>query len=101
MEKGFKMSNTGHHHHSPEFSKKASNRLSKAIGHLGKVKKMVEEEKDCVEVLTQLLAVKAALDSTGKYILKEHMTHCIYDAVKEGDYKGVADLEKLIDSYLK
>lgn len=89
------------HHHSEGFEKKVSNRLSKAVGHLNKVKRMVEDDHmDCTEVLVQLLAVKSAIESTGKFILKEHMSHCIIDAAKEGDEDTIMDLNKLIDSFL-
>ncbi len=89
------------HSHSPNFSKKTSNRLAKAMGHLDKVKRMVEEERDCLEVMTQLLAVRAAIDSTGRYILKEHITHCVADAAREGNLEVIEELKDLIDSYLK
>ncbi len=89
------------HSHSPDFSKKTSNRLAKAIGHMEKVKRMVEEETDCMEVMTQLLAVRAAIDSTGRYILKEHITHCVVDSAQNGDMEAIEDLKKVIDSYLR
>ena len=72
----------GHGHtHSPEHIKRVSNRLARAIGHLESVKKMVEDGRDCSEVLIQLAAVKSAINNTGKVILKDHLEHCIVDAV--------------------
>ena len=46
------------HVHDPEQTKKISNRLARAIGHLESIKKMVEDDRDCSEVLIQLAAVK-------------------------------------------
>ena len=69
------------HGHVHENQKAVINRLSRAIGHLEKVKRMVEEGYDCSEVLVQLAAVRSALDNTGKVILKDHMRHCMVDAV--------------------
>lgn len=69
------------HGHVHENQKAVLNRLSRAIGHLEKVKRMVEEGHDCSEVLIQLAAVRSALDNTGKVILKDHMRHCMVDAV--------------------
>ena len=63
------------HGHVHENQKAVINRLSRAIGHLEKVKRMVEEGHDCSEVLVQLAAVRSALDNTGKVILKDHMRH--------------------------
>ena len=60
---------TGHVHrhvHSAEEKKKVMNRLSRAIGHLEAVKRMVERDEDCSEVLIQLAAVRSAINNTGK-----------------------------------
>ena len=58
-------------------TKAVVNRLARAIGHLESVKSMVENGRDCTEVLIQLAAVRAALSSTAKVILKDHLEHCI------------------------
>ena len=73
------------HTHSHEHTKAVLNRLSRAIGHLESIKKMVENGRDCSEVLIQLSAVKAAINNTGKVILQDHIEHCIVDAVESGD----------------
>lgn len=88
------------HHHSHEHKKAVLNRLSKAIGHLESVKRMVEDDRDCSDVLIQLAAVTAALKNTGKVILKDHMEHCIVDAVKQGDSTAIEDLQNAIDKFL-
>ena len=77
------------HVHVHENQKAVVNRLSRAIGHLEKVKRMVEEGADCSEVLIQLAAVRSALDNTGKVILKDHMRHCMVDAVTAGDEEAI------------
>ena len=60
------------HTHSHEHTKAVINRLSRAIGHLESIKKMVENGRDCSEVLIQLSAVKSAINNTGKIILQDH-----------------------------
>ena len=90
---------TGGHAH--ENQKAVINRLARAIGHLEKVKRMVEEGHDCTEVLVQLAAVRSALDNTGKVILKDHMRHCIVDAVEAGDTDSIDDLCGAIDKFMK
>ena len=89
------------HGHVHENQKAVINRLSRAIGHLEKVKRMVEDGCDCSEVLIQLAAVRAAIDNAGKEILKEHITHCIVDAVEEGDDDAIFDLCEAIDKFMK
>ena len=70
----------GHRHvHSEEEKKAVLNRLSRAIGHLESVKRMVERDEDCSEVLIQLSAVRNAINNTGKVIMKNHISHCIRD----------------------
>ena len=65
------------------------------------VKRMVEEGYGCSEVLVQLAAVRSALDNTGKVILKDHMRHCMVDAVAAGDHNAVDDLCEAIDKFVK
>ena len=89
------------HGHVHENQKAVVNRLSRAIGHLEKVKRMVEEGYDCTEVLIQLAAVRSALDNTGKVILKDHMRHCMTDAVAAGDADAIDDLCSAIDKFMK
>ena len=89
------------HGHIHENQKAVVNRLSRAIGHLNKVKTMVEEGYDCSEVLVQLAAVRSALDNTGKVILKDHMRHCMVDAVDAGDTEAIDGLCQAIDKFMK
>ena len=68
------------HGHVHTQTKAVLNRLSRAIGHLESVKRMVEDGRDCTEVLIQLAAVRSALSSTAKVILKDHLEQCVADA---------------------
>ena len=88
----------GHVH---ENQKAVVNRLARAIGHLEKVKRMVEEGHDCSDVLVQLAAVRSAIDNTGKVILQDHMRHCMVDAVAAGDEDAIEDLCRAIERYMK
>ena len=95
-------SHGGHgHHHSHAQTKAVLNRLSRAIGHLESIKRMVEDGRDCSEVLIQLSAVKSAINNTGKIILQDHIEHCIVDAVEHGDREAIKELEKAIDRFMK
>ena len=78
--------------HQHEHTKAVLNRLSRAIGHLEAIKRMVEEGRDCSDVLIQLAAVKSAINNTGKVILKDHINHCIVEAVQTGDQETIAKL---------
>ena len=89
------------HTHTHANTKAVLNRLSKAIGHLESIKKMVEDGRDCSEVLIQLSAVKAALNNTGKVILHDHIEHCLVDAIESGDMEAIEELNKAIDRFIK
>ena len=90
----------GHYHHH-ENTKAVLNRLSRAIGHLESIKRMVEDGRDCSEVLIQLSAVKSAINNTGKVILEDHIKHCLVDAIESGDMEAIDELNKAIDRFIK
>ena len=89
------------HSHIHENQRAVVNRLARAIGHLEKVKRMVEAGHDCSEVLMQLAAVRSALDNTSKVILKDHIRHCMQEAVVGGDEDAIEDLCQAIDKFMK
>lgn len=89
------------HGHTHTNTKAVLNRLSRAIGHLESIKRMVEDGRDCSEVLIQLSAVKAAINNTGKVILKDHIEHCVVDAVESGDHEAIQELTEAIDRFMK
>ncbi len=88
----------GHHH---ENTKAVVDRISRAIGHLQAIKGMVEDERDCSEVLMQIAAVKSAINNIGREILKEHISHCVVDAARSGDMQVIEELETALDRYMK
>ncbi|MGO5116375.1 metal-sensing transcriptional repressor [Candidatus Avoscillospira sp. LCP25S3_F1] len=91
----------GGHPHVHENTKAVLNRLSRAIGHLESVKKMVEDGRDCSEVLVQIAAVRSAINNVGKVILQDHIQHCIVDAVEDNDQEAIENLCQAIDKFVK
>lgn len=99
-------SDGSHHHdhghiHSEEHTKKVLNRMSRIIGHMESTKRMVEDGRDCSEVLIQLSAIESAVKSVSRVILKEHMSTCIVDAVKKDDLESLEELNRAIDKFIK
>ena len=91
-----------HSHSHPHANTKAVlDRLSRAIGHLSAVRAMVEEGRDCPEVLIQLAAVRAAINKTCEVILKDHLEHCIVDAVNTNDQTALKELNHAVELLLK
>lgn len=95
-------SHDGHEHtHTHENKKAVLNRMSRIIGHMQSVKTMVENDRDCSEVLIQLSAINSALQGVSRVVLKEHLSTCIVDAVREGDYESIEELNAAIDKFMK
>ena len=90
----------GTHPHSHEHTQTRAvvNRLARAIGHLESVKRMVEDGRDCTEVLVQLAAVRSALNNTAKIILKDHIEHCISSG--DGGAQALEELNDAIDKFI-
>ena len=60
-------------------------RLRRIEGQVRGIHKMVEDDRYCIDVLTQVAAVKAALESVSLTLLDDHMQHCVADAIQSGD----------------
>ncbi len=89
------------HVHTHTQTKAVLNRMARLIGHMEAVRRMVEDGRDCSEVLIQLSAVDAAVKAVSRIILKDHMEHCIVDAIKTGDSDAIENLNKAIEQFLK
>lgn len=89
------------HTHSHENKKAVLNRLSRIIGHMQSVKTMVENDRDCSEVLIQLSAISSAVQGVSRVVLKEHLSTCIVEAVRDGDYDSIEELNTAIDKFMK
>lgn len=87
--------------HSHTDKKKVLDRLSRAIGHLDAIRRMVEEDRDCSEVLVQIAAVRTAVNNVGRIILLDHINHCIVHAVENGDQKALDDLNTAVNRFVK
>jgi DNA-binding FrmR family transcriptional regulator len=80
---------------------KLLNRLNRIDGQVRGIARMVEEDRYCIDVLTQLQAVRAALAKVETEILKEHLGHCIEGAIvandKDEQRKKAAELIELLE----
>lgn len=74
------------------------NRLARIAGQVQGVRRMVEEKKYCIDIVTQIQAVRSALRSVEIQILRKHMHHCVSDAFASGDQK---DADEKIEELLK
>ncbi len=76
-------------------------RMARIKGHWESVMRMVEDDRDCAEVLIQLSAVRSAINNVGKVILQDHIKECISEAVLNDDREKIDELNKAIAQFVK
>ena len=75
-------------------------RLKRIEGQVRGLIKMVDDEKDCEDILIQISSAKSALHKTGQVILEGHLQHCILDAVHEGNIdEAIKKLASAIEQF--
>ncbi len=92
---------TAHSHHPHPQRENVLKRLARIEGHVRAVKRMVEEDTPCPDVLVQIAAVRAALNGVGRLILEDHMQGCMLKAAQDGDFEDAfRDLKKSLDQFI-
>ena len=81
---------------SEEAKKKLFNRLNRVIGQLGGIKKMVEEDRYCGDILMQVAAVESALQALGYVMLQDHMETCVVEEIQNGNTAIVDEAIELV-----
>jgi DNA-binding FrmR family transcriptional regulator len=93
------MAEPGHKH---KHTKAVINRLSRIEGHVRSIKAMVEEGRDCADVLVQIAAVRSAVNQVGRVVLEDHVESCLLTAATDGTADEVwVDLQKAFGVFLK
>jgi CsoR family transcriptional regulator, copper-sensing transcriptional repressor len=65
-------------------------RLHRIEGQVRGLERMVDEDRYCIDILTQIAAVKTALENVGAKLLEDHVTHCVADAIASGDHAAAS-----------
>jgi len=81
--------------------KSMMNRLSVIEGQVRGIKKMLEEDRYCVDILTQVSSVQAALNSFNKQLLARHIKSCVCDDIRAGKDEAVDELCELLKNLMK
>lgn len=88
-----------HHKNTPrdeETLRQLHNRLNRIIGQLGGIKNMLDDNRYCGDILTQIGAVESALQSFGYIILQDHMSTCVVEEIQKGNTQIVEEAVELI-----
>ena len=76
--------------------KQLKNRLNRMVGQLNGIGKMLDDNRYCGEILTQVAAVESALQSFGYLILQEHMETCVVEEIQKGNLTVVEEAVELV-----
>ncbi|CUP48345.1 MULTISPECIES: metal-sensing transcriptional repressor [Hungatella] len=90
-----------HKHRQAAEEKDLLNRLNRIEGQIRGIKSMVEDERYCVDILTQVSAVQAALNSFNKVLLSNHIKSCVVEQIQEGNLEAVDELCMTIQKVMK
>ncbi len=83
-------------------SRQIVNRLARIEGHVAAVRSMVLHGRPCPDVLTQLAAVRSALDQVGRLVLEDHLAHCVAEAARRGDARRtLAELNAALQRFIR
>ena len=88
-------------HRDDEELRKLMNRLNRVEGQVRGVKKMLEEEHYCVDILTQVSAIQAALNAFNKELLSSHIHSCVVEEIQKGNTEVVDELCESIKKLMK
>ena len=88
-------------HRSEKETKDLITRLNRIEGQIRGIKNMVEEERYCVEILNQVSAVQAALNSFNKELLANHIHSCVVEDIRSGNEEAVNELCETIKKLMK
>lgn len=77
-------------------------RLKRIEGQVKGIQKMVEDERYCVDILTQISAIRSAINKVGTIILENHMKGCVTESIKEGNSEEmISELMNTINKFVK
>ena len=76
-------------------------RLNRMEGQIRGIRSMVEEDRYCVDILTQVQAVSSALNAFSKTLLSNHIKTCVVDDIRDGKEESVDELCKTIQKLMK
>ncbi|MBT2643205.1 metal-sensitive transcriptional regulator [Bacillus sp. ISL-41] len=88
-------------HHSEKTKKNLVTRLNRIEGQIRGIKGLIERDTYCDDVITQISATQAALNSVAKLLLEGHMKSCIVERIQEGDDEVVDELLTTIEKLMK
>lgn len=85
----------------PEIKKGNLTRLRRVEGQVRGLHKMIEDDRYCADILTQISSVQEALRSVSRQLMRNHLKHCASHAIKSGEAEAEAMYDELVDMIYK
>ena len=103
MEATDKETDAAHGYIKAQDKEKLQNRLRRIEGQVRGVQRMVDEEVYCVDVLTQISSIVAAMEKVGAILLKDHVEHCVRESIErsEGADEKIEELTAAVERFLR
>ena len=83
-----------------ETLRQLKNRLSRMIGQLGGIRQMVDDDRYCGDVLTQLAAVESAVKAISREVMRDHLETCVVERIQSGDTEVVDEVMGLFKKFM-
>lgn len=93
----------GAHKHtprSPELKADVTRRINRAVGQLNGIRQMVDEDRYCGDVLTQLAAVESAVKAISRKVMRDHLETCVTERIQAGDTEVVDEVMGLFKKFM-
>ncbi len=85
---------------SPELKASVTRRINRAVGQLNGIKAMVEEDRYCGDVLTQLAAVESAVKAISREVMRDHLETCVVERIQAGDTEVTDEVMDLFRKFM-
>ena len=82
------------------YTKALDNRLAAVEGHVAAIRRMMQADRQCEEILNQLSAAESSLNKVAKIVLKDHLNHCVRESIERGEPDALSDFSAMLDKYL-
>lgn len=85
---------------SPELKADVTRRINRAVGQLNGIRAMVEEDRYCGDVLTQLAAVESAVKAISREVMRDHLETCVVERIQSGDTEVTDEVMDLFRKFM-
>ncbi|HOZ01079.1 MAG TPA: metal-sensitive transcriptional regulator [Candidatus Syntrophosphaera sp.] len=88
-------------HHTANLKTKLVHRMNRIEGQVRGIRKMIEEDVYCDDILTQIAAVKSAINAVAQNLFEAHLNSCIVEQIRSGSDEVMAELQETVKRMLK